>query len=168
MTSSSCSMPREEPKPSSTTGCFTDASKQGYPRSKIPIPPIGSLSEFQSSRRASLEFDRRRHRMRATKSLLPNQYLRSRVRLRRVCVCGRKPSMKPTFGPVGCDTGAGGGTGRRAGFRCRCLRTCGFESHPAHHAPSTGYPLSHSIPRQTSHSPMWRVTETRHLQRLRR
>ena len=70
--------------------------------------------------------------MHGTKSLLPNQYLRSRVRLRRVYVRGRKPSLKPTFGPVGCDAGAGGGTGRRAGFRCRCLRACGFESHPAH------------------------------------
>ena len=156
-------MPWGEGKPSSTTRCFTDASKQGYPRFKIPIQRLAVSANPKVLEGRASNSTKARHRMRGTKSLLPNQYLRSRVRLRRVWVYGRKPSMKPPFGPVGCDAGAGGGTGRRAGFRCRCLRTCGFESHPAHHSPSTGYPLNRSIPRQTSHSPMWRVTETRHL-----
>lgn len=151
----------------STTVCFTGASKQGYPRFKISIQQLAVGANFKVLEGRASNSTEARHRMHGTKSLLPNQYLRSRVPLRRVCVCGRKPSMKPTFGPVGCDAGAGGGTGRRAGFRCRCLRTCGFESHPAHHSPPTGYPLSHSIPRRTSRSPVPRVTETRHLQQLR-
>ena len=102
------------------------------------------------------------------KSSLPNIVSELLYALEGFVSAVESPSLKLTFGPVGCDPGAGGGTGRRAGFRCRCLRTCGFESHPAHHSPSTGYPVSRSIPHQTSHSPMWRVTETRHLQQLHR
>ena len=168
MTSSGCSMPRKNPSRRQRPGASLMHQNRVTLVPKYRSRPLAVCPNFKvlegrasnSTEGGSGCVPRSRY--------YQNQYLRSRVRLRRVCVCGRKPSMKPTFGPVGCDTGAGGGTGRRAGFRCRCLRTCGFESHPAHHSPSTSYPLSHSIPRQTNRSPMWRVTETRHLQQLRR
>lgn len=40
-------MPWGEREPSSTTGCFTDASKQGCPRFQIPIQRLAVSANFK-------------------------------------------------------------------------------------------------------------------------
>ena len=47
-------------------------------------------------------------------------------------VRGARAERRAGSTPVSPIFRASGGTGRRAGFRILCLRTCGFESHLAH------------------------------------